>query len=95
MAIYQVEVITRYNKYRVGKRYHELHDFSKELQTKHNLWYRDFPPKTWFRSFNEAFLEKRRAGLEGFLNFVLTYSHQHACKEFLEFVEFTKLNNLR
>lgn len=90
-----MEVRTRYNKYLVGKRYHEFHEFSRDLQTKHNFWYRDFPPKTWFRSFNEAFLEKRRVALEGFVRGVLEYSHYNSCQVFLEFIEFTKLNTLR
>lgn len=55
----------------------------------------NFPPKTWFKSFDLAFLEQRRVRLQYFLACAVTFAQEHNLQMVFDFLEFTKLAALR
>ena len=95
VAVYNIEIRTKFNKYRVGRRYNEFRELLKDLEAKYGFTFSEFPPRTWFRSLGDAFLEKRRVLLEEFLGNVLCLAYRQTLPEFLEFIELTKLSSLR
>ena len=95
VAVYNIEIRTKFNKYCVGRRYNEFRELFKVLEMKYGFTFREFPPRTWFRSLGDAFLEKRRMLLEEFIVSVLSLACRQTSPEFLEFIELTKLSSLR
>ena len=94
-AVYTVEVCTKFNKYRVGRRYNEFFQLYSKLQDVPGFSYNQFPPKTWFQSLNSRFLEQRRTQLEAFLAHAIAFAQDNGLRFVFDFIEFNKFSALR
>lgn len=95
VAVYAIEVVTKYNKYRVGKRYNELRALWDKLRNIPEFTFKDFPPKTLFTHKDPTFLEHRRTLLEQFMQAVLAYTYTAHRTDLLSFLDYTKYNSIR
>lgn len=94
-AVYNVEVTTKYNRYRVGKRFSDFHRLKLALEHQNIEIKCEFPRKTWFRSTKEALLEDRRTKLDLFVKEALSLTYGTSCLVLLGFFEYTKYNTIR
>lgn len=94
--MYIIEVVTKYNRYIVERRYQEFYALLKTLNEKKGYVWEGFPRKTLFRCYEPQFLEKRRSALEAFIQDALMDGQKDTCcRELLEFLKFDQLNDIQ
>lgn len=94
-AVYCIDVCTKFNKYRITKRYTEFLQLFTHLKSYRGYSFKGFPPKTWFPSLNDRFLEGRRNQLNDFLGHAVEFARENQVRAVYDFLEFTKLAVIR
>ena len=94
-AVYNIEVTTKYTRYRLGKRFSDFHRLKLDLEQQNITPTCEFPRKTWFKSTKESLLEDRRAQLETYIKEALSLTYGTSCLTLLAFFEYTKYNTIR